>query len=329
MEKTLSNKIKILQFIMICLVVLLHSYNIKTKEMIVPLYIEFIEKIFSDGICRVAVPMLGLISGFLYFYKPFKYKDKLTSRLYSLIIPYLIYNSLIILFVIISNFNFNNILELTSKYTYHLWYLKDLYIIVIISPIIYFLLNKSKTTLSIIALYLILFEESIYFPTLLGYFIIGALGSELYKNSEKIKYSLSSVVINRRAFFILLVIWLYLVYIYTISGNHIFRNLSIISGILFNLEIIKVFINNRYILDISKYSFFIYLFHEPLSALIKRVIITICTKQASFLLIYYFINPIIVVILLATIAKITSYILPKIYNVITGSRGKVVIVNEY
>lgn len=328
MGKVLSDKIKSLQFIMICLVILLHSYNITTKQMIVPLHIEFIEKFFSYGICRVAVPMMGLISGFLYFYKPFKYKEKLISRLKSLIIPYLIYNLLIILLVIITNFDFNNILELTSKYTYHLWFLKHLFIIVIISPIIYFLLKKSKIILSIIALYLVICEDSIYFASLLGYFIIGALGSELYKNSEKIKYNLNSVVINSRVIFVEAAIWLCLAFIYTISENYIFRNLSIISGILFSLEIVKVIINNSYILDVSKYSFFIYLLHEPLSTLIKKVIITILIKNGTLLLIYYFINPIVVVILLSIIGKKISYILPKIYNILTGNRGKVVTVNE-
>lgn len=328
MDKVLSDKIKSLNFIMIFLVVLLHSYNIDTKQMIIQSHIEFIEKFFSYGICRVAVPTLGLISGFLYFYKPFNYKEKLISRLKSLIIPYLMYKSLIILFIIVANFNFNEVLALASKYTYHLWFLKKLFIIVIISPIIYYLLKKSKVILGIIALYLVIFDDSIYLASLLGYFIIGSLASELYKNSERVKHILNSQVINTKIVFVQIFVWLLWTFIYTVSENYIFRNLSIISGILFSLEIVKIMSNNRYILKISNYSFFIYLLHEPLNYLIKEVIGIIGIENGLFLLIYYFINPIIIVILLSIIAKRTSDILPKIYNVLTGNRGKVVITSE-
>lgn len=49
----------------------------------------------TNGICRIAVPLFFLISGYLFFAKKWNmriYKEKLKRRVHSLLIPYLLFN---------------------------------------------------------------------------------------------------------------------------------------------------------------------------------------------------------------------------------------------
>lgn len=142
--------------------------------------------IFSHVLSRIAVPMFFFISGYLFFanfpqWSWSKYKDKLQSRVYTLLIPYILWNFLPILFCIIRDlisqcswqqglmhlqqYSFlsfiinsvdaeTNIFRWPSYSSYPLnfplWFLRDLIIVCILTPLIYYFIKKTKIGILIV-----------------------------------------------------------------------------------------------------------------------------------------------------------------------------------
>ena len=153
--------------------------------------------LFSQTVGRLSVPAFFFISGFLFFLHIDKftsgvYTKKLKSRVKTLLIPYLFWNilSLTIFFAayyipMLAHF-FSETHELTWQYllqalwalpnnhsqdllrypyAYQFWFIRDLMVMVVLTPAIYFLVKKFR--LWIIALLGILwFSEwwQMYFP---------------------------------------------------------------------------------------------------------------------------------------------------------------------
>lgn len=115
---------------------------------------------FSNSIGRIAVPSFLIISGYLYFSNiknkllSFEiWKQKTKKRLFSLVVPYIIWNVIYVLYGWIRSnsdyeFNIYNIFigELADNVLYPangpLWFLRDLFIISFLSPIIWFIIKR-------------------------------------------------------------------------------------------------------------------------------------------------------------------------------------------
>ena len=159
MDSNLSKKIANTNLILTIMIVLLHSdcftyLSNGEKYYDVTKYISsFIQKF-----CSIAVPTFFVLSSYLFFinYDNSKYFVKLKSRIKSLVVPYLCWSTIfLIFFVIISNLPwfsmFNGVFTpieysvsffikniLMSTYDGVLWFVRDLFIFVLLAPIIYF-----------------------------------------------------------------------------------------------------------------------------------------------------------------------------------------------
>src|ERR1035437_2513196 len=92
MTQYLSDKIKLLSFILIIFVLYIHS-GFHSNE-IEGMYLnDFIQKYVSGKIGRLAVPLFFVISGYLYFLNTgnglVTIKRKMESRIRSLLFPYI------------------------------------------------------------------------------------------------------------------------------------------------------------------------------------------------------------------------------------------------
>jgi peptidoglycan/LPS O-acetylase OafA/YrhL len=101
MDARLSNKIRIVSFLLMVLVAYIHGYNenlrFADKGLALPAaWLSFTERFISDGVCRIAVPLFFAISGFLAcesLGKKFSFQGYgllLRKRISSLLIPYLL-----------------------------------------------------------------------------------------------------------------------------------------------------------------------------------------------------------------------------------------------
>lgn len=173
----ISEAIKCIRFPLIVVVVMIHIFQDADKLAVhghsltvgYPEWFYTFMYFMAEGIGRVAVPVFFAISGYLFFYRvrdftPELYKSKLSKRVKSLLVPYLIWNTLFIgLFFLkgvpplssfypsAANFQISTYWLLNSyigldgyPLLYPLWYVRDLMIIVLISPIVYYFVRKIK-----------------------------------------------------------------------------------------------------------------------------------------------------------------------------------------
>lgn len=209
MNLVTSRTITALRFPLMACVVLQHTYIINRPiggHVYVPSgkypYFDLFEHVVRGELANFAVPLFFFISGYLFFNggKDFTvevYKDKIRKRVHSLLIPFLFWNMAFMLYVAAIHVLAHGLL--TSKRSFlemspseilncfwdmnqgliPLWFIRDLMIVCLITPLIYYLLHHrfSKFILfSIFVLYL-----SSYFHYLPGVglrssfpFILGA-----------------------------------------------------------------------------------------------------------------------------------------------------------
>ena len=169
LDKYSSERLNILRFPLIVGVVYIHAYamdvgfsgesigNIETSWVS-----DFIRDLVSQGIARVAVPLFFLMSGYLFFlgfqWSIGAYKEKLISRVNSLLVPFIFWNVLTLFLVFVAQsipatqnyFSGNNpMISTFSAYdyinallgidrnpiSYQFWFIRDLMFLIILVPV--------------------------------------------------------------------------------------------------------------------------------------------------------------------------------------------------
>lgn len=149
MNSYISEVISVSRFPMICGVVMIHSQIFERTNVSL-----FLGEMYG----RICVPFFYLISGFLFFHGYNNlfgsYKEKLTKRVRSWLIPYILWNFIAYLVytfitgdMILSQF-FESFFVVSGKSGHSpadgpLWFLRTLMILSILSPLLY-LINKNK-----------------------------------------------------------------------------------------------------------------------------------------------------------------------------------------
>ena len=301
--------------------------------------VQFIQQVISQEVTRVAVPLFFLMSGVLFFrnIKTFNrslFLSKICRRVHSLFIPYIIFSVFGFLFVYATQLfipmqsyqvgkftieKFLYILLIHPIGCYQLWFIRDLFILSLLSPCIYWGIKRFKECLIlslfvlwILGIQYIITSESIF------YFVLGA-----YLGCYKMSYLVSK---HHNSWFttIITIMWLILdfsrVY-YQLS--YFFHCLGILVGIyciwiLYDLLYDKI---EKYIMHpILSYTFFIYLMHEPLLTIMKKILlITLGTSSLSIFFIYL-IAPIITIKLCIIGGRLLKNKYNNIYIIITGGR---------
>ncbi|MBQ4279397.1 MAG: acyltransferase [Rikenellaceae bacterium] len=175
-----SKTIDFLRFPLIVGVVLIHSQlsgtSIQGQQMMAdgdfPLYSE-VSYLCSNIIARIAVPLFFFFSGFLFFYRTNGftkriYGQKLKKRTRTLLVPYLFWNMLVALLLLLgqtfmpglgSGANkaladfapaewlriFWNVREAGGEYypiNYPFWFIRDLMVVMLFSPLVYVVVRR-------------------------------------------------------------------------------------------------------------------------------------------------------------------------------------------
>lgn len=160
-----------MRFPLIVLVLFIHVLPNKYEHVPIPNSLEsfyiFVSELVSHNLGRIAVPMFYVISGFLFFYSgnngktPRFYIDKWKRRINTLVIPYLLWNAIFFIAVIIKNAVFNkygighdewlDTIKTIGLYgviwgmplDYPLWYLRDLICMTLLTPVICLFIRKT------------------------------------------------------------------------------------------------------------------------------------------------------------------------------------------
>ena len=302
----------------------------------------FLMYFLSEALTRLAVPVFFIISGYLFFYKlqQFNYKiyvGKLKRRLKSLLTPYLIWNILAYIFIITKtlfpqlfpNIDENNILSIKyfikglwtldtggCPHLYPMWYVRDLMVMVILSPIIYYSIKKAKL-IFIIILFLI-YISPLQIPIGLGGIFFFSLGAYLnicglnIENDFKKKYLWIFILLY-------LIMAIFDTLYKDIYTNNLFHKCAIIFGIISVIGV-STYINMRNKLY-AEASFFIFCINIFILGNISKLLLKFIGFQNEIKIwIIYFCSIIFTIIISMIVYIIMKRYTPKILNVLIGGR---------
>ena len=217
-----------LRFPMIVLVTFAHSYG-RVEDSFALLAsdwntYEFLKLLVSQTLVKVAMPVFFIMSGYLFFANVDKwdvatYKKKILRRVKTLLIPYLIWN--LLMAVKLKTFSmsmlwaywnpagtqidwFGHEQLMTAPANMPLWFLRDLMVVSLLTPILYILVRKFGYWLMAVLTMLYLSGVCAFIPGLSAYavffFTFGAFFSihrmdmiEVFKRFEWPAYGLSVI----------------------------------------------------------------------------------------------------------------------------------------
>jgi surface polysaccharide O-acyltransferase-like enzyme len=354
MNDYLVEKLKALSLGAIILVVFIHSHNEDVKFASGELeggtghWVLFLENFCSKGIARIAVPLFFAISGFL-FYVSYDFTvsgtvDKFKKRFKRLVIPYLFWSvfGLILIFSLqlipwsrnfftkglIINYSPSRLLFtiLVNPVPYQLWFVRDLIMLVVASPLVWYLTKTMRGMWLVMLTFLWNMAPKtfeLFSNEALLFFTVGcALALD--------KTELINQKISKLLSYCCLVSWLLVVLLtsYWLTFEPTFFALSVLNNLGILLGIMSVwslydYVDHKLIAKYSVffgYSFFIFVFHEPLlTILIKGMFFLLGKTNLSSLLIYV-IAPLIAIGISMFLRYVLRRSTPRLYDFATGGR---------
>lgn len=351
-EKEESDRIQFIKLIFCVMVIFTHSYvsEIHFADSVVVLekyaWLEIMKFILSKIIVKCAVPGFLLISAVLLYRKDFSWGENLKKKITTLVVPYLILNTFWIAFNYFihefkplsmlfesqqSQISQWGIIEWTDAYlgmkefpfVYPLWFLRDLFLLNLISKILKWVIDKfPKMWLIFIIIVLFLnnirllafrqFADDVVFFSL-GYYIVKY--DLHFRDLDKINIRLAGLI------YAILIVISYLTR--EMPVYHFFLTFSNIVGILFFARCSDYFIHRKYknkLLWTAKYSFSIYLFHEMSLTSLRKIWFKIFSASIFFQEASYFILPLLIILFCIALSRIMEKFIPRFYGTLTGNR---------
>lgn len=361
----MSEVIRFLRFPLAVLIVLLHArfqsgaigdvYFSYTRDQY-PVYCS-LSDIMSDYICQIAVPLFFLLSGYLFFYNVSSfscevYKQKIKRRVHSLLIPYLFWNSLILLFYIFIQTLFpgltSGINKFITSYTlsdwFHaywdinggpialqFWFIRDLMVISVLTPVLYFLINWLSYFFVALLGLLWFFGYDTNITALeirpLFFFSLGALFTikkfDFLKLCHRLFVPCALIGIAVMVLEILYNNALYLDWFVRYYG--MFDRIGLLSLMVVCIAGTSWLLNHK-LVSVNKFllqsNFFIFAYHGVTMALIAKIVLKYFAPHTDFqALVVYVFNPTLTIVLGLFIFALLQKCFPGFTKVITGARG--------
>ena len=340
-------KKEFVSFVLSILVFFIHSHFAQdiVSDSFISVVNNKVSYFFSRSITQFAVPMFFMLSGIAFFkdYDNKKYLPKMKSRLFSLVIPYLLWNTIWLLWEIFTSYSFLaafstdavrfpiTLANILKGIFFHgcygpFWFVFDLIIFSFAAPIVFLIIkNKyvgivSVIALSIVSLFGIYLPEAVfYYPMALVFYLIGAvIGYHFFdfaskKSSKKIRI-------------VSLIFLVAYILAKNIAPQEIHINNYLTQTIVYTLaafslwSVTDVFIEKIKPRAIYRRSFAVYAMHLPIAIIILKVF-SFCTPQNQWLEIPKFIISIIfTLVIINLVCAFLEKFAPKINAILMGSR---------
>ena len=302
---------------------------------------NIVSRFFADNFLgHTCVPLFFCISGYLFFlnisesYELSQYKRKIKSRCKSLLVPYVIANGVMIIAVtllsVIKNqpIDFFNLLadfwqgEKGGPIDMPTWYIRDLMVVVVFSPIIFYAIKKSKWFLPVVIL--ICWFLNVWWTSVPGlgirsflFFSIGAYFSIAQKDIV--------VILKIRKYWPIYVI----VYILTLLASLYYKlswlgSISILLSFPFWISLAagmrKLFRYEKCPKSLVTGTFFVFLYHFSLAHRVPVYLTKIFGYSDISVTTCYVLGGALTTIFLLTIYYLGRKYFPKIVSVIVGGR---------
>lgn len=331
MSKKLSDKIKIGSFVCTVMVVYRHSLN----------YMAFFDTWTGQGICgwvedgfsvltEVAIPYFFIVSGFFFFRTDYSigrnYLSMLGKKTRTLLLPFVTWNIVGAIALWFSNResigdSFATCLYnlAMSKWYPPLWYVRDLMVFMILTPIIYWLYRKDSW-LFYIPVFVLLFymwnpvDSSFLSTEGVLFFLIGGLFQKKnFHFTDKWKTNV---------FIAMAFVWFLLCFLQLGKISLFVHKLTVVFGLftLWNLiEEIPLCITKR-LLVWAKYSFLIYVLHLNILRFLKNLLGYYFHGNELMALLTYLLLPVLTIAFVVFIGRILRYRFPKVMAIVLGGR---------
>jgi peptidoglycan/LPS O-acetylase OafA/YrhL len=367
-SRSVSSRLTALRFPLIVLVVFFHAYTtsvdlaaggVAGSQHVNPIS-AFVRIFVSKGFGNLAVPLFFLVSGFLFFQKYdgtwATYKEKLSRRVKTLLVPFLIWNFATYLVYFLGESIPATRVYFATKYwppirsftaldyanaffgftvkfpmSYQFWFIRDLMVMVVFAPLIYLLLKRHAVAIPFLAIMLCLWMTG-YWPLVvpgsetLLFFITGCFLASRNADLE----ALDRWTVPLGLGFVSLLLLLDLLMLLTQTNAELLRlnvNTMMLFGLPFAWGLTKWAVERprwRSALErLAESSFFVYAAHEPLLSIFRKVSFRLIQpRTAASELALYFLAPISIIVFLVMVYTLLHRALPRFTAVITGAEGR-------
>ena len=343
----LSLSIETMRFLLVLSIICLHCYT--STSTVVTGHASYFRIIypFSLWIGETGVPAYFFISGFLLFYSQKSYSQKIKSRFRTLLIPYLFFNGLVLCGYLCLMFIGKTVVILDkdlASYTLldyirafwdrgswsqgngspllcPFWYIRNLMILVFLSPAFYYLIRYTKLLFPLVMGFIwINSHDSAYSFQSLTMVSLGAYFPICEKSPIDI-YDKNSLFFISAFLFLAAMDFLHLFAIIPYALP--IHRLSLITNVFFVICFLGNYLHRHQVYSpfLSKSAFFIFCIHYPLTTFLRPVFMRINGSSDIVLVITYIFSVISISLLCILIYKLLISIIPQFMGVITGSRG--------
>lgn len=199
-QERLSAAITWLRFPLIFFIIMLHCYSVQRLEGNHATYFKALYP-FSLWLGETGVPGYFFISGYLFFLSKKSYQQKLKARIHTLLIPYLLWNFLMLTLYLslsalgypisicsknITDYGFIDYLRLFwdrgdfgdgnfAPLLCPLWYIRNLFIISLLSPFFYYIIKYVREVfLLVVLVWWLMLNHNAFVPQTILFFCLGA-----------------------------------------------------------------------------------------------------------------------------------------------------------
>jgi fucose 4-O-acetylase-like acetyltransferase len=363
-----SQKFRFWAFISMVLLVFVHGYNLNQGYLQPwtrpgePLTITgFTEYLLANGLFRFRIPMLFIISGYLFAMSDAKpYKQRIHKRIRTLLYPYLIWSAVgLLLSYIIETFDYGKTIvaathmlqidatrmflheyhwyEVLARWiffpvAYQLWFIRVLLIYNLAYPAILYCVKKPKAV-------------KIYF-TMVVLFWIATAGLILVEGEGLLFFSLGVWMqktnfnidtpnkwLQPKYWFFVFIGLSVIKTLLAFKGNfagieHLLLLLHkwvVLSGLICawygGNKLVKYFMNKQWFIWVSAFSFMIYVLHAPVVVYATKAIFLQINHWYGYRMLTFILLPLSLVVLSILFAAILRKYFSKLYAFVTGGRG--------
>lgn len=348
----MSFRLSVLKFISIIAVVFIHSYaetiHLKTGDLDLSSFhaTHIIETFICQHLARFAVPLFYCISGYIFFKKIYtiSYYDYLKKKTRSLLFPFLLWNTICIVFTfflqcmpfskrffttgLISEWNLNDWLNAyigayngREPFLYPLWFIQILFIVTLIMPFLKGFFIKYPIficVLFIVNVFCLKFECFNFlffrqFINALSFFLLGHIFALYQDRIDTFSFCVSSGCL----FFATIILRM----VFPILLNMIPSKLEWLFGVLFVFSLSYSFCKlslktKNSLLFLSSFTFVIYLMHENSLTILKKIFYTVlCPLDLSFIpLTVFFVLPFMLSAFLVLFGFLLKKYAPGVYH---------------
>lgn len=367
MTRVLSQKMRFLTFISIALLGYVHGYNLQNtylapwSTMDEPMtFTTFFEYFISNGFLRFRIPILFLISGYLYAqYDNKPYVERTKKRFVTLIVPYLLWSAIGLLITFgLQQFQFTAAAVEATKldqmgdnrpYTeigwkgilfrwllvpisFQLWFIFCLFIYNVFYPAIRWMILKLPWVWFAATFFLWFTLFNIRYIEGQGLFFF-SLGIWLQKRQINIEKEPKWFSLGLAWIFFLgtCLVKTFIAFEFepdtqaTIITLSIIYNLSVVSGVIavwFSTDRIAAWWMRQEVLkESSSFSFFIYGLHVPLLFYVMKMVMMQMDNFPFVRLLSFIVVPFLVIVFCILVAIALKKLTPRFYGLLTGGRG--------